>query len=363
MSEEIKEVEVDESTNKKVKKKKRILLKLLLVVIALIICVVMYFIINDALIKHNNKKLNKDIEKVASEITYVIIEINPKIILELKDGVVVGSGCLNEDCITIFKDTNIENNSLKEATEKLYNKAKENNIDVSNGVSISSTNENIQSEVKDLDYVKYNKIEKAEEKEQIKNVLDNNDIKEEKKKNEVNNDILSVYKKDKDYGNLYECKIVDSEPVCYITKSFAKRLSYEGETIEEMMAGIKEMRKLENVLNKFNFDYEQGGIEGLKQMIVNRVAVNGTSYPLFLGFSYGTSTVSIDPNAPTQDTYSEYNEFGLTIYDSSWDLEPNELKVIVLPIEKIELISKTYNEKDLVVVTEEDGWLVISNNN
>ena len=45
--------------------------------------------------------------------------------------------------------------------EKLYNKAKESNIDVSNGVSVSSTNGNIQNEVKDLDYVKYNKIEKA----------------------------------------------------------------------------------------------------------------------------------------------------------------------------------------------------------
>lgn len=369
MSKEIKEVEIDETTHKKVKKKKRILLKILLVLIALIICVVMYFVINDALIKHNNKKLNKDIEKVASEITYVIIEINPKIILELKDGIVVGSGCLNEDCINIFKDTNIENNSLKEATQKLYNKAKENNIDVSNGVSVSSTNENIKNEVKDLEYVKYNKIEKEEEKEQIKNVLDNNDIKKEKKKNEVNNDILAVYKKDRDYGRIYKCEVVDNEVACYIKEEYEKKLGRELETLNDLFKAISEMQDLENVFDKFGFEYEKGKVEGSMDSVVNRIVVNSTSYPLFSGYSLASVTVSInnnpEDNGNVEEKKSSYDRFGVQIERSDYEdpFTDIPLKIVVLPISKLNLVTKSYNEKDLVVVTEEDGWLVISNNN
>lgn len=347
------------------KTKKRIITKCLLLLLMVVIVILLYFNISTLIMKHNNDKLQKNIKDVSTELSYVIIEINPKAILEIKDGKVSNMGCLNEDCLTVFKDTNLKNNTLKEAVEKLYTKAKEKNIDVSNGVSISS-NKEIAEEVKKLDYILYKQVDKQQIKDEIKNVIDNKEIKEEKNKNEISNDILAVYKKDKDYGDLYECSIVVSEPVCYITEAFAKRLTTKNETIEEFMNTLNEMRKLENILDKFEFDYEQGGIEGLSQMIVNRIVANSTSYPLFSGFTYATNTISATAN-DTQDndnsTFSEYYRFGLTIYDSSWEEElSSDFKIIVLPIEKIELISKTYKEADKIIITAENGYLRISTN-
>ena len=284
--------------------------------------------------------------------------------VELKDGKVINAGCLNDDCLKIFSDVQLSDSSIEEATEKLYNKAKEENIDVSNGVYVSSTDSEVEKELQNLDYVQYKKIDKQKEKEEISNVLDNKEIKKEKNKNEVSNDILKVYKRDKDYGNLYKCEVVNSEPKCYITKSFAKRLSSKNETIEEFMDALKEMRSLENILDKFEFDYEQGGVEGLKQLIVNRVVVNGTSYPLFSGITYVETTITANPDdIPNEEKYSEYYEFGLTIYDSAWEEEPtSNFRVLFLPIEKIELVSKTYNEKDILILTVENGYINITKN-
>lgn len=346
------------------KTKSKILSKIFLIILALLVIILSYYFLSSSLMKYNNNKLQEEVEKVTSEITYVIIEINPKIILELKDRKVINTGCLNEDCLLVFYDVDLKDSSLKEATEKLYNKAKEKNIDVSNGVSVSSSNQKVEKEVNELDYVKYNKIDKNEEKEEIKNVIDNKEIKEEKNKNEISNDILAIYKKDKDYENLYECKVVNSEPVCYITRAFAERLSYEGDTIEGFMNSLNEMRNLENILDKFEFDYERGGVEGLNQTIVNRIAVSGTSYPLFYSYSLSSNIISASPdeNNEALEKYSEYTDFGITIYNSHWYLDAEQFKIIVLPIEKIELISRTYEEKDLVIITEVDGYLNISKN-
>lgn len=346
------------------KTKSKILSKIFLIILTLLVMILSYYFLSNSLMRHNNNKLQDEIKKVTSEITYVIIEINPKIILELKDGKVINTGCLNEDCLSVFDDIDLKDSSLKEATEKLYNKAKEKNVDVSNGVSVSSSNQKVEKEVNKLDYVKYKKIDKKEEKEEIKNVIDNKEIKEEKNKNEVSNDILAIYKKDKDYGILYECKVVNSEPVCYITRAFAERLSYEGDTLEEFINSLNEMRNLENILDKFEFDYERGGVEGLNQTIVNRIAVSGTSYPIFYGFSLSSNVVSASPdeNNESLEKYSEYTDFGITIYDSNWYLDAEQFKVIVLPIEKVELISRTYEEKDLVILTDVDGYLNISKN-
>jgi len=346
------------------KTKPKIISKIFLIILTFLIIAFSYFFLSNTLMKYNNNKLKKEIGKVNSEITYAIIEINPKIILELKNGKVINTGCLNDDCLLVFNDIDLNDLSLKEATEKLYNKAKDENIDVSNGVSVSSSNEKVENEVDELEYVKYKKIDRTEEKEEIKKVIDNDDIKEEKNENKISNDILSAYKKDKDYGNLYKCEIADSSPVCYITESFAKKLSSKNESIEEFMNALKQMRNLENILDKFEFDYEQGGVEGLKQMIVNRVVVNGTSYPLFSGITYVETTITSNPNdIPNEEKHSEYYEFGLTIYDSAWEEEPtSDFKIVFLPIEKIELVSKTYNEQDLLILTVENGYINITKN-
>lgn len=343
------------------KKKKKIIRKILLVLIIILIGLLMYLFSMNLLTKYNNDRLQEKIKRITDEITYVVIEINPKIILELKDGKVINSGCLNDDCLTVFDNLDLKDISIKQATEKLYNRAKEKNIDVSNGVSLSSYDSNIEEEVKDLNYVQYKVIDKKQIKEEIKKVINNSEIKEQKNQNKINDDILKIYKKDKHYGNLYECKIVDGELECYITKSFAERLSDEGDSIEEIMRNISDMRSLEVIFDKFEFDYEKGGIEGLNQSIINRIAVNGTSYPLFNGYSLATVNVSIslDNNNKNEEKYSEYNNFGVAIYNSHLYLD-TDFKIIVLPIEKIELVSKTYRDRDLVTLTEEDGYLKIT---
>ena len=71
-----------------------------------------------------------------------------------------------------------------------------------------------------------------------------------------------------------------------------------------------------------------------------------------------------NPNdIPNEEKHSEYYEFGLTIYDSAWEEEPtSDFKIVFLPIEKIELVSKTYNEQDLLILTVENGYINITKN-
>lgn len=346
------------------KTKKKLVKNIVFLLLAIALLLIAYVFIESTMTKMNNASLNKKLDKVSSEITYVIIEINPKMILELKDGKVANTGCLNEDCLTIFKDVNLKDKSIKEATKTLYEEAKKKNVDVSNGVSVQSTNASVEKEVKELEYVNYKKIEKQEEKEHINNVIDNKEIKEEKNKNKVSNDKLAIYKEDKDYGKLYECKIVDSEPVCYITKSFAKKLTTKNETVSEFMNTLNEMHNLENVLDKFGFDYERGGVEGMSDLVVNRIVANGTSYPLYNGMVYETNVISATPeeNNSNKSTYSEYYRSGITIYNIEWEEEfPGRIHIEIVPLEKIELISRTYDKKDIVTIKDENGYLVVTN--
>jgi len=341
------------------KSRKRVVRKILLVILILSICVLSYFYIDTLINDYKNDRLKNKIQDIQEEITYVVIEINPKMILEFKDEKVTKIGCLNKDCQTIFNNINIDDKSIKEAVEILYEQAKNSGIDVSKGVKVSSTNEVVQDEIKELDYTVYVEINKEEEKKYLDSVLDNNEIKEQTSKEEINNKLLETYKNDPDYGKYYTCNIEGSELACYITTEFEEILSSFGtyeETWNEIYASINNVRKFESILDKFNVKYNSGGFEGLDINLVETIYARGVEYNLTGEISYGHSVVSTD--GPASSVQSSYNRIGITIYNDETEI----IYTITLPLSKFNLVTSDYKDSDLVTITidEETHTLKIS---
>jgi len=342
------------------KYKKRIIRKILLFVLVLVVLFGVFSFVSGLIADYKSDKLKKEINDIQKEVSYVVIEINPKMILEIIDGNVSKSGCLNQDCQTIFQGVNVIGKSLNEVANILYNEAKDSGVDVSNGVSISSTNEKLKDEVKDISYVIYKHITNEEEKKYIDNVLDNNEIKEQHTKEAINNRLLEIYKNDNDYGKLYTCNIDNSELFCYITSEFEEILSAVGtyeETLDEYYKSINYVRKFENILEKFNIKYNSSGVEGLDISLIKSIYIGDVEYNLSGQMCYGSTTVSID--GPSSSMESCYNKIGLTIFSQG---EASDLYKVVLPLSKFNLVSLNYKDSDLEIITidKETNMIVVT---
>lgn len=339
------------------KPKRKIFRKIFLGIILLVLIVVLFLFINNLITNYKTNKLKDNINKTNEEISYVIVEINPKIVLEIINGKVSNTGCLNDDCKTIFNNINVNNKSLKDTIEILYNEAKENNIDVTNGVQVSSSS-NVREEIKDLTYVKVEIITSEEENKILSEVIDNNEIKNKLSKNEVSNNLLELYKKDKDYNKLYTCNIINNELKCYITEEFETVLTYEGETLKEIYEDFRNYQKLENLFDKFNIKYDKGKVEGIDLKLINNVYVNNTKYYLFTGTTYTSTTVSMT-GPLTEPITSSYNKAGIVLKKNG-DFEP--FRYEILPFSKFDLVSKSYNEEDVVILTIDENTQKLTTN-
>lgn len=164
------------------KRNKKIFRKIFLGIIVVVLLYLLFNFVTNLIEDDKVNKLKDNLEEIKEkEINYVIVEINPKAILEVVNDKVVSKGCLNEDCKTIFNNIDI-NKTLKETIEAMYNVAKEKGIDVSNGVKVSSSNTKIENKVKELEYVEYTNITTSDEKGYLEQVLDNEELKNETSK-------------------------------------------------------------------------------------------------------------------------------------------------------------------------------------
>jgi len=345
--------------NEEIKRPKRkIFRKIFLGIVVLIVLLVGYYFVSDFITNYKTNKLKNKIEDIEKDITYAVVEINPKIILEIVNGKVSNRGCLNDDCKVVFNNINVTDKSLKEVVEILYNKAKENDIDVSNGVQVSSSDNKVKEEVEDLTYVKVEIITSEEEEKFISEVIDNDKIKNKVSKEELADKLLKVYKKDKDYNKLYTCNIINNELKCYITEEFEKVLTYEGETLSEIYEDFRNYQKLEKLFDKFNIKYDKGKVEGIDLRLINNVYVNNTLYYLFTGTTYTSTTVSATGPIAEPIT-SSYNKAGVVLKRNE-DFEP--FRYEILPFSKFDLVSKSYNEEDVVILTIDENTHKLTTN-
>lgn len=96
---QIKKIDVDQDIVKPIKKKnKHILLKVLLVIIIVIILFFSYSFIKQKLYQTRSQKMTDEVNEIQKDkVDYVFIEINPFLVLTIKDGTVEDVACLNDD--------------------------------------------------------------------------------------------------------------------------------------------------------------------------------------------------------------------------------------------------------------------------
>ena len=116
------DINSSKTTNKKVGKK-HIFRKILLVILIIALLLFIISMINNFI---TNIKINKFRDNISSiekeKINYVFIEINPSLVLTMKDGKVSDVACLNDDCIEIYDEIDVKGKSIDDALE-LSNKA------------------------------------------------------------------------------------------------------------------------------------------------------------------------------------------------------------------------------------------------
>lgn len=329
----------------------RKLLFLLLIVIVLLLGITTIKIkVKD----YHTKKSLEEINKIKeTEISYVFIEINPKVLLELKGDVVINRACLNEDCLTIFDHLEIQNKNLEQAVDILYQKAKEKGMNVTNGVKVSSTNSKIEEKLPKKDYITYHKIDKEEEQKRLTEVLDNQEIVNSDHKKSYQEELLEAYKKDKDYGKIYTCSINNNDLSCYITDDFYHELGEESETIPDMISQFDKVINLMAVFDKFGIKYTTTGIEGAEiigydKLVLDKIYVNG-DYRSWGNVSIKKDSISINGGVENQSFSSAKAAISLDDYDLG-EAGMYGYDYHVLPLNKLNLIDSSYRANDVIAL-------------
>lgn len=332
----------------------KIMRKILLLVLLIILLFLGIHFTKVKMKEHQTNQTLKEINKVkTNEISYVFIEINPKMVVELKGNIVIDHACLNEDCMTVFESLEIKNKDLEQVINTLYNKAKEEGIDVTAGVSVSSTNASIKEKLEKIDYVIYQQINKEEEQKLMTEVVDHKEIINSNHKKSYNEELLEAYKKDKDYGNTYTCSINNNELSCYITEEFYNKLGKDTESISDVLALVDQTIDLMSVFDKFGIKYTTTGVEGaeligLDKMILDKIYLNG-DYRSWGNGSISSNTISMDGGSSNGIVSSYKASICLDNYDLG-DAGMLDYDYHVLPLNKLNLVDSSYRDSDVITL-------------
>ena len=310
-----------------------------IIILILILGVIALILFNNLKIKNSKKDVNKFIEeynKLSEEkISYVVVEINPKAILEMINNKITNIGCLNEDCENVF-NIDIKGKTLNDAVEALYERAKNKGINTSDGVQISSTNNEVKNALENLEYVNYTEINIEKENELLNQVRDNEDMKNKSNELDYNKKLLEFYKNDKDYGTLYTCNIIDNELECYISESFYNNLPGEP-SFSNIYTYNADHQKLMNVLEKFNIEYvtndqDVEGFDLFKIIEIEQIKIKDKLYDVGI-CAYSSDTETTCNNHIIIESIKESGEYGY-LYKG-------------LSFAKLNLINKEYDIKDI----------------
>lgn len=240
---------------------KKIFRKILLGILILVLLFFSCRFISNKIEDIKARKFYNNINKLAKNRTdYVFVEINPSFVLTIKDNKVNDVACLNDDCISIYNDIDIKGKNINDSIDTLYNISEEKGFDISKGVKVKVSN-NINIENKDYITIEY--IDITKEKELLREVINNEEIKNVSNDNYYTN-LWNELKKDDDYGKVYSCNINNNKELeCYIKKDF---VIAEKDLLEILKRGsmadaianypkvIPRLEKIEHVLKKFKFN-------------------------------------------------------------------------------------------------------------
>lgn len=227
-----------------------------------------------------NMKINKFKDNISSiekeKISYVFLEINPSLVLTIKDNKINEVACLNDDCVNIYNEIDVKGKSIDEGIKNLYNLSKEKGYDVSNGVKVKTTD---KINVKNKDYVSVEYIDNTTKNELLSNIKNNEDIKNNSNDNYYAN-LWEELKKDEDYGIVYDCNINNKELECYIKEDFVISTHNGNKNVVDTIMIWSEMKanlsKINRVLKKFDINVKEDGL--IYNNPIGNINYNGIEY-------------------------------------------------------------------------------------
>lgn len=330
------------------KHKKRIFIKLFLGIFIILLLLVLIYFINNVITDYKNKKFISNLEKLNNEkVITVIVDINPSIALKVKNGTVIESQCLDQDCTDLLNkmnytyNDNLNNQKLDKVINEIYEASDKFDYGTSNGITVSSSSYEVQVLVKDVKEVTYKHITVQEEE----NILVNSNVsfkENELTKDEYNNKLLAELRKDSDYNITYTCDIYDREVKCYMI-DFLSELVLDLKN-NESKAKILELGvaidKFKKLLNKFDIQYEEEGL-----LLSDIILKNGKKYDY-----NGEYVIGINDGNNNITDIQFLNTLSYEVHILGQDNVVLEDKLYIIPFSKIDLLTQTYDKKDVVCV-------------
>ncbi len=274
------------SNNASLKNSKHKKLKIILLLLGIIIGIIFIrnFVLKEIAYRNDQKIIHKIQEIQKEKITYVFIEINPELVLTLKNNTVNHVACLNQDCLEISNDLDVVGENLEESIEKIYNVAQEKGFNTDNGVKIKYRNgENLPIK---LDYVTTEIIDQDTEKDLLNHVITDTDVFPSQSDSVIdyNNKLWSELKKDKDYGKYYECSIMNEELECHIKDDILLGFvitSGDFQSYLTKFAGVFDnLSAIERIFHKFKIE-TKGQIElGFFNDPIRNIYINNREYEI-----------------------------------------------------------------------------------
>jgi len=255
-------------------------------ILAVILIILLVFCAKKLFQNINDKRVNNAINDLSSEkVSYVFIEINPSIVLSLKGKKVVDVACLNEDCMKMYDDIKIKDKDLNDSIKTLYSLAKDNGFDVSNGVSVKST-ENVSVDKK-LDYVNVSYIKEEERNELLSKVVNNDTIVKSDNKNYYEK-LYDRLKKDNDYDEVYTCNMNNEKLECYFLEEAITPMFDVTDGSIDITSVLQNnlftiVSRIERTLNKFNIENTYD--EDMTDTFSNKVIINGLIYSFVFDYT------------------------------------------------------------------------------
>ncbi|MBE6159131.1 MAG: hypothetical protein E7159_04840 [Firmicutes bacterium] len=318
-------------SNNKPKKKskvKKILLIILLIIVLLVVLFFGYRFIKNKIDEKNAKKYSEIVSELNKDkISYVFVEINPHLVLTIKDNKVNDIACLNDDCLSIYKDLDIKGKDLDSSIDVIYNVSKEKGFDTSNGIKLSSTD---TINIKNKENITIEYIDTTKEKELLNDVKNNETIKEVSNEDYYTR-LWNELKKDKDYGNVYTCNMNNKELECYITLETGINNDSDYDMIDRLQDTLsRSYTSIMNTLKKFNYNVDGSKviINGIKfgyvPLFTNKVEGKVTKYKNVLV----AEIIDKLDNKICERGYADYRDGKCEVMDGTYIIALDKLNLV-----------------------------------
>lgn len=317
----------------KVKKKRGIIKKIFLGLLLIIVLIIVFFLLRSVILNFKDKRFNKNLNKIKEEekIT-VIVDINPSFAFVVKNDTVIESYCLNEDCVELLNkmninyDDNLNNKKLEDVINNVYEGAKTHGYNTDKGIKVSASSTKVEALIKNVNDASFNYLTKEHEEELLKD----KNIKIDKE--DYNNKLLEELKKDSDYDKTYTCKIENDEVKCYMLDFMIKFKDIKN-PLTDIARVYTDYDKFKRLLDKFDISYSFVTIGGEPDKTITLA----DGIPL----GYGDECYDSNNEATMKKVY----------YCLMGDINNRSAVVSFL---NVDLLSKTYEEKDIIYYPESE---------